>query len=461
MIARVHRPFFLAAIVTTLTAGVGWGAFLLLRIASDRSFTKLSIFEVNAHAQAQIYGWIGLFILGFAYEAFPRFRGTPLPAPRLARASLVAMLLGIVLRSVGEPLHDRPLFAALAIAGSILQIGAVALFAFVLFRVYQYRGAAQTRHFENHDFYILSAAVWFLAGSFVDLFHVTRLVAAPTKEALLHQVAGWQFALRDLQIHGLAMMMIFGVSQRIFPIAFGSAEPSRRLLSWLWIPLDLAILGEAVGFVRFMQTRAPLWAAVMGISILVLTAGAVAFVLTMRLWKPLPRAGRSGRFLRASHVWLLVSMAMLATAPLYFKLSGVAFSHAWYGAMRHAITVGFLSLTVLGVSSKVIPSLAGRRPETGSRMLAPFLLVNAGCALRVTMQVLTDFTPAAYPIAGISGLLELTGLTIWGIELIRILLARNEIAVTQSGAGAPLRSDPMDIHLSPTIAPPPRRRTAS
>lgn len=60
----LHRPFFLAGIVATLTAGATWGAFLLLRIGGAGSFTRLSVFEINAHAQAQIYGWIGLFMLG-------------------------------------------------------------------------------------------------------------------------------------------------------------------------------------------------------------------------------------------------------------------------------------------------------------------------------------------------------------------------------------------------------------
>jgi hypothetical protein len=62
----------------------------------------------------------------------------------------------------------------------------------------------------------------------------------------------------------------------------------------------------------------------------------------------------------------------------------------------------------------------------------PFVLINAGCLLRVTAQTLTDFTPAAFPVAGVSGLLEVAGLAVWGTHLWRIMAGR---AVTRPGAG--------------------------
>ena len=58
----LYPRYFLAAIAVTLTAGATWGAWLLLRIARARDFAAPSIFEVNAHGQAQIYGCMGLFI---------------------------------------------------------------------------------------------------------------------------------------------------------------------------------------------------------------------------------------------------------------------------------------------------------------------------------------------------------------------------------------------------------------
>lgn len=45
---RVHRRLFLAGIAVALTLGAGWGAWLLLQIATVGSFTAPSVFAVNA-----------------------------------------------------------------------------------------------------------------------------------------------------------------------------------------------------------------------------------------------------------------------------------------------------------------------------------------------------------------------------------------------------------------------------
>jgi hypothetical protein len=80
----LYRRFFIGGIAVTLTAGATWGAWLLLTIALGRSFRVIPISSINAHGEAQIFGWVGLFIMGFAYQAFPRLWQTDLVAPRLA-----------------------------------------------------------------------------------------------------------------------------------------------------------------------------------------------------------------------------------------------------------------------------------------------------------------------------------------------------------------------------------------
>src|SRR6516162_5158899 len=48
----IYRPFFKAGIAVVLTLGAVWGAYLLLRIAFDKSFHAVGIHEVNAHGHA-------------------------------------------------------------------------------------------------------------------------------------------------------------------------------------------------------------------------------------------------------------------------------------------------------------------------------------------------------------------------------------------------------------------------
>src|SRR5580765_929249 len=92
----IYRPFFKAGIAVVLTLGAAWGAWLLLRIGLEGSFRAVGLHEVNAHGHAQIFGWVGLFVMGFAYQAFPRFKHASLVFPRLAVASLGLMLTGLV-----------------------------------------------------------------------------------------------------------------------------------------------------------------------------------------------------------------------------------------------------------------------------------------------------------------------------------------------------------------------------
>ena len=86
------------------------------------------------------------------------------------------------------------------------------------------------------------------------------------------------------------------------------------------------------------------------------------------------------------------------------------------------VFVGFISMMIVGVAAKFVPVFTGVDGRTLTQLWAPFILLNTGCTLRVVFQTLTDFTPAAFPLAGISGLLEVTALTLWGVHLARLML---------------------------------------
>src|SRR5262249_491887 len=68
---RIYGPFFLGGIGTVLTLGAVWGAYLLVRVGLSCDFHAAGLHEINAHGHAQIFGWVGLFVMGFAYQAFP------------------------------------------------------------------------------------------------------------------------------------------------------------------------------------------------------------------------------------------------------------------------------------------------------------------------------------------------------------------------------------------------------
>jgi uncharacterized protein involved in response to NO len=98
--------------------------------------------------------------------------------------------------------------------------------------------------------------------------------------------------------------------------------------------------------------------------------------------------------------------------------SHVPFSHAFFGAYRHALTVGFIMMMIVGVSSRVVPTLSGIDMRRTRSLWPTFLLLNLGNLTRVSFQIATDFSPAAYKVMGVSGFIEVVGLTLWGYELL-------------------------------------------
>lgn len=120
--------------------------------------------------------------------------------------------------------------------------------------------------------------------------------------------------------------------------------------------------------------------------------------------------------------------------------------------IRHAITVGFISLMIVGVAAKVVPTLGGVDVHKLGSLWDPFMLINVGCALRVSFQTLTDFAEPAFPVAGISGLLEVTGLAIWGSHLWGLMATRAREHESQQDQHA-VQADPSFIPVA-SLTPP-------
>lgn len=103
-------------------------------------------------------------------------------------------------------------------------------------------------------------------------------------------------------------------------------------------------------------------------------------------------------------------------------LTGSHVPHAFVASYHHALTVGFISMMILGMSMRLVPvfiSALNKQPRLGALL---FILVNLGCALRVVSESLA-FTlgGAFYTLMGLSGLIEVCGLAIYGIALWRAL----------------------------------------
>jgi len=418
----IYRPFFIAGVMTVLTLGCLWGAMNLFLIGFRRNFGGVDYSAVLAHGEAMVFGFVGFFIMGFAYQAFPRFKHTTLWRPRLAFAALPLMALGIVGQTVAHLLAPSPFFVTLGIASGLLVVAAAAIFVAVIAQTLR-----QSRKREPYDRFVVAALGWFSLAALANPIIFWLFETANTREEFLFRVATFNIPYRDIQLLGIAVVMILGVSLRYLPHAYGLQEPTPGWRSFLFWGVNGAIGVGAGAFVLGMVSESRLALMLPSISAAVLLMAAAGTPRQFRLFGPMPESERDRgvKFVRAAYVWFIVATAMLVLMPLYTfgiyqPITGakVPFSHAYFGAYRHALTVGFIVMMIVGVSSKVVPTLSGIDPRQAASLWPTFWLLTIGNVVRISTQIATDFTASAFEMMGISGFIEVAGLALWGVELV-------------------------------------------
>jgi len=415
----IYRPFFLAGIATVLTLGCMWGAINLLTIGLKGSFSSVNYSWVLAHAHAMVFGFVGFFIMGFAYQAIPRFKHTMLWRPRLAFSALPLMVLGILLQTVAHLLSPPSL--SLEILAATIQLVSVVIFGTAITMT-----ARLAKKPEAYDRFVYATLGWFLLAAVANPVVFKLFELAGSRQELLFNLATFNIPYRDVQLLGIAVVMILGVSLRLLPHAYGLREPSPRWQSFLFWGLNGSILAGIVLFVAGMARGNHWLLMAQWLTTIVLLVIAVVTPFQYGLFGAVPENERDRglMFIRAAYIWFIVATAMLVFTPIYnfgiyMPITGshVPFSHAFFGAYRHALTVGFIMMMIVGVSSKVVPTLSGVDVRQARSLWPTFLLLNIGNLTRVSFQIATDFSPAAYRVMGISGFIEVVGLTLWGYEL--------------------------------------------
>jgi hypothetical protein len=415
-----YRRFFIAAIAVVLSVGAAWGAWLLLRIGASGRFAGASLHQINAHGHAQVFGWVGLFVMGFAYQMFPALWQRRLAAPACLPFVFGAMLTGIAIRTVAMAAVGASWAVPGVMMGGALEIGAIALFVAQLALTWRASFARNQPYLR----YVGTALAFFVIQAVFDVWHTRGTMIASDRSSLIWQVATYQAVLRDLQIHGFALLMVLGVSMRVLPRFFGVPEVTARRAALAWRLIVGGILGEVTLFLLYRFTGRHVIAAGLLVPWMMLAGGALSLTAVFRPWRPFPRADRSAKFVRAAYLWLLASFALLLLLPVFQAATHTPFSHAYYGSIRHAITVGFVSQMILGIAAFVVPGLR-RVPRAGLPPLwGPFVLLNVGCFLRVTLQALTDVHRVFFAFVGVSGILELGALAWWGTYLVRLMVTR-------------------------------------
>jgi hypothetical protein len=428
-----YRPFFAFAIFFLLVTGAGWGVYFLWEIARTGRVIATGLPLINAHGHSLIFGMAGMFILGFAAQAFPRLLGKPLAAPMLLKPVLAAYAGGVALTILAQVGALGQAGAQVALAAGVLESAAVVTFASQIVLIHR-RGAMPVSGF----WFAIYAALAFMAVCpIADALLTHSQLRSESRGELIYVTSIFQPAVRYLEYHGMILLMIAGVAARMLPSFYPIPVPTDRKMRVITALFVLGALLEATTFVAFRLSEDARWGSLMGLGWLMLAGGTLWLIWPWKPWRTWPdrangRIERTAKFIRTSLIWLLVAWTMALLLPFWGMMTGTAFSHAFHGAARQAFVVGFVLQMIIGFSSRVVPTLCGILPTELPSLRGVWWMLNLGLALHITGMVGIDLTASARWALPPAGVLQWVALAWWAGHLVHCMVTGSRRAAEAS-----------------------------
>jgi hypothetical protein len=129
--------------------------------------------------------------------------------------------------------------------------------------------------------------------------------------------------------------------------------------------------------------------------------------------------------IRTAYVWLIIGVLILGAKPFLKAFSEP--QYLFHGAANHAIAVGFVTLMIIGYASKMVPTFKGVGMHSIRLADLSFYLINIGCFLRVSTQIMIGLSnDSYYSLIGFSGWIELAAIGIFGYNVWKTMNAEDE-----------------------------------
>ena len=394
------RAWIIAGLFFMALPGTLLGFSNLVAISEHHGLGFLPAAWMEGHGHAQMFGWIGSFILGIGFYSQPARKSVL----RIPLTCLVLWTSGVALRWFANiyAWHWRTLFVLSATA----ELLAILLFLSAA-RHHKLPETGEAKTKPRMELWMISVFVGtagLLAGIVFNFVECIRLAIAGTGESFPHGldqrylvILGW----------GFLAPTVWGFSARWLPTFLGVGQPKEKLFRYALLGVVVAVGAALCGFVP---------AATM-----LLTLTSIAVMLALRLTeKPRGKAKVQGIhpsfpvFIRIAYAWLVIAASMSVWAALADVHSGI------WGASRHALTVGFAATMVFAIGPRILPHFGGVYNLFSTRlMLVSLLLLQCGCTLRVTSEPLAyeGFSMFAWKVLPVSATLELAGVLVFAFNL--------------------------------------------
>lgn len=401
------RAWILAGIFFMTLPGTVLGFSNLLAISAHHGFSTLSHAWIEGHGHAQVFGWIGSFVLGIGFYSQPARGRSFLRIPLISFALWIS---GVGMRWAANIYgwHWRLLVPASA----IFEFAAMLLF---LKAARHHRLPAQQtgsrqshpprRRMELWMVSVLLSTIGLAAMVTFNLVECLRLAWIGIDPSFPHSLDQKYLVLLGW---GFLVPVVWGFSARWLPTLLAIEKPRNRLFA---AALMLDVAGVLAGVAGSTVTAAFL-----------LLFGAIAIVFALRmLERPHGKAKTQGIhpsfpvFARLPYLWLVIAGALTVWAALADHHNGI------WGASRHALTVGFAATMVFVIGPRILPHFGGVYRIFSTRLiLFSLLILQIGCTLRVASEPLAyeGILRFAWKTLPVSGVFELAGVLLFAANIV-------------------------------------------
>jgi uncharacterized protein involved in response to NO len=399
---RLLMLYAITGLFFMLLPGTFLGVWNLLSI-SGRHGAAIAASWIQAHGHAQIFGWIGTFILGIGFYSIPKMTGRGAQSAPLGRIAWALWTLGVLLRWAAGfyQLYWR---AALPLS-AMLELSAFTIFCVA---VRSHSAGGSQNEGVRQPVWILSVLVGTAGFGIGLVMNMAAAVYVSLRGASPEFPAAFETRFLTVLAYAFIVPTVWGFSARWLPVFLGLKAVNETALHRA---LLFSIFGVALAGAGFL--RAAPW---------VIAVAAITSVVAFHLFGESERAAKTTgvhasfpAFVRLAYIWLLIAAGLGICAAYFDQANG------WVGASRHALTVGFVATMVFSIGQRVLPAFAGMRVLYSPRlMLTCLLLLNIGCTLRVSSEILAyeGYWPPAWKVLPVSAICELAAVTVFAANML-------------------------------------------
>jgi hypothetical protein len=412
------RAWILCGLFYMALPGTLLGFSNLMAISTHHGLGALPAAWMEGHGHAQMFGWIGSFILGIGFYSQPA-RRSAIPIPLTC---FVLWTSGVAMRWFANIYgwHWRTLFPLSA----GFELVAVLLFLSASSNhklPEAAKGNDAKPRMEMWMVAVLMGTAGLTAGVLFNFVECISLAVRGSTRAFSHTLDQRYLALLGW---GFLVPVVWGFSARWFHAFLAIPKPSPSVFRTALV-LDLA--GVICGVSGWAKAAT-----------ILLASGALAIGFALGLTeRPQGHAKVQGihpsfpSFVRLAYVWLMVAGFMSIWASFADQHGGI------WGASRHALTVGFAATMVFAIGPRILPHFGGVQKIFSSRlMFLSLLLLQTGCTLRVGSEPLAyeGFSSFAWKVLPVSGTLELGGVLLFAVNLaLTFILGRSAFVTPTAG----------------------------